>query len=203
MKCVTYIYICGRSMWSKGLGGVLSYRCLLRVAMWGTQPSNPNWSPAKLLGTCFLQAQAKTMPFLHSPSLVLEAFVLLIITPLSWIIPVPHSGLWVPAGHDCRHRWVSRPVMASICHCALAGLWFLYCFSFCLSSLSMFFSWKCPIGTKRWCYKGSNVIPINRFQHGEGVQSQLEVYILLDGYWKVECYKFKMNIFYCQKANGR
>lgn len=189
MKCVTYIYICGRSMWSKGLGGFLSYRCLLRAAMWGTQPSNPSWSPAKLLGTCFLQAQAKTMSFLHSPSLVLEAFILLIIMPLSWIIPVPLSGRWVPAGHDCRHRWVSRPVMASICHCALAGLWFRYCFSFCLSSLSLFFSWKCPIGTKRWCYKGSNVIPINRFQHGEGVQSQLEVYILLDGYWKVECYK--------------
>lgn len=189
MKCVTYIYICGRSMWSKGLGGFLSYRCLLRAAMWGTQPSNPSWSPAKLLGTCFLQAQAKTMSFLHSPSLVLEAFILLIIMPLSWIIPVLLSGRWVPAGHDCRHRWVSRPVMASICHCALAGLWFRYCFSFCLSSLSLFFSWKCPIGTKRWCYKGSNVIPINRFQHGEGVQSQLEVYILLDGYWKVECYK--------------
>lgn len=143
------------------------------------------------------------MPFLHSPSLVLEAFILLIIIPLSWIIPVPRSGRWMPAGHDCRHRWVSRPVMASICHCALAGLWFLYCFSFCLSSLSLFFSWKCPIGTKRRCHKGSNVIPINRFQHGEGVQSQLEVYILLDGYWKVECYKVKMNIFYCQKANGR
>lgn len=85
----------------------------------------------------------RSSPF---PSLVLEGFILLIIIPLSWIIPILHSGWRVPAGHDCRHRW-SRPVMASICHCALASVLFLCCFSFCLSSLSLFFSWKCPFGT--------------------------------------------------------
>lgn len=39
--------------------------------------------------------------------------------PLSWIIPILRSDCWVPAGHDCRHRWESRPVMTSICHIAL------------------------------------------------------------------------------------
>lgn len=29
----------------------------------------------------------------------------------------------------------------------------------------LFFSWKGPTGTERRCYKGSNVIPINTFQH--------------------------------------
>ncbi|KAI9544955.1 hypothetical protein NQZ68_040527 [Dissostichus eleginoides] len=42
--------------------------------------------------------------------------------PLSWIIPILHSDCWEPAGHDCRHRWESRPVMASICRIALPGI---------------------------------------------------------------------------------
>lgn len=209
MKCVTYIYICDRSMWSKGLEGVfLSYMwCVLRAHMWETQPSKPSGTPAKLPGTCFLQPQAsfytsQQPPFLPSPSLVLEGYILLIIIPLSWIIPILRSGWRVPAGHDCWHRW-SRPVMASICHCALASVRFLCCCSFCLSSLSLFFSWKCPFGTERRCYKGSTVIPVNMFQLRAGVQSQLDLYILLNGYWKLKYYEVKMSIFYCQKANRR
>lgn len=133
--------------WCEAKGwGVFPSRmwCMWRADMWGSQPSQPSWTPAELLGTCFLQRQvslftAQQSPFLASPRLVMEGFILPITIPVSWIIPVLRSVRWVPAGHDCRHRWVSRPVMASICHCALASVWFLYCFSFCLSSFSLLF----------------------------------------------------------------
>lgn len=144
---------------AKGWGCSCRICCGRRGAdMRGTQPSKPSWTPAKLPGTCFLQTQAsffvEQYPF-PSPRLVLEGCTLLITMPLSWIIPILRSGRWVPAGHDCRHRWESRPVIASICHCALASVCFLYCFSFCLSSLSLFFPWIYPVGTERWCYRGS------------------------------------------------
>lgn len=87
---------------------------------------------------------------------------------LSWIIPILRSDCWVPAGHDCRHRWESRPVMTSICHIALLSRCvFFKCFSFHLSSLSLFCSLK-PLDQggrgehlRRW--KRSNLMPINKF----------------------------------------
>lgn len=76
MKCVTYIYICGRSMRSQGLGGFLSHRwCLLRAVMWGTQPSKPSSTPAKPPGTCF---SATTSKLLH--------------LTITAIFPLPKSG---------------------------------------------------------------------------------------------------------------
>lgn len=200
MKCVTYIYICDHLMWSKGLGVFPSRMwSMWRVDMWGSQPSQPSWTPAELDGTCFLQRQVSLFttqqpPFLTSPRLVMEGFILPITIPVSWIIPVLHSVRWVPAGHDCRHRWVPRPVMASICHCALASVCFLYCFSFCLSSfsLSIFFPWKCPTGTERRWYKGSSVIPINTEQVSSPSWRST---FSLNGYCKVEYYKVKMNTF--------
>lgn len=69
--------------------------------------------------------------------------------PLSWIIPILCSDWWVPAGHDCRHRWEFRPAMASICHIALLSR--CSCFSFHLSSLSLFCSRKTTrAGRERW-----------------------------------------------------
>lgn len=190
-------------MRSKALGVPPSYVRQICEELNPVNPAEPQRS-RRAPASCKRQAEtAHLPPFLPSLRLVLEGFLLLITIPLSWIIPALRSGLWVPAGHDCRHRWESRPVMASICHCALASVCFLYCFSFRLSSWALFFSWKCPIGTKRRCYKGSNVIPINTFQHREGPQSQLKVYILLNGYWNVECYEVKMSTIYSQKANGR
>lgn len=172
MKCVTYIYICDHLMWSKGLGVFPSRMwCMWRADMWGRQPSQPSWTPAELLGTCFLQRQvslftAQQPPFLASPRLVMEGFILPITIPVSWIIPVLRSVRWVPAGHDCTHRWVSRPVMASICHCALASVCFLYCFSFCLSSFSLFFCFSlqnAPLGLRGGGIRGQVWYQLMRF----------------------------------------
>ncbi len=80
---------------------------------------------------------------------------------------------------------------------------FSKCFSFHLSSLSLFCSLKWPEqGGRAECrrgWKGSNVMPINTFQRKAGIQPQLEVYLSLNDYREVKDCEVKTTTFYCQK----
>lgn len=104
-----------------------------------TKPSrSPKSSWAPVLCKCLLTitSSAHTLSFPSpSPSRDSDSSYHSSTDPLSWIIPILRGDLWVPAGHDRRHRWESRPVMASICHIALLSRPFLKCFSSHRSSL--------------------------------------------------------------------
>lgn len=173
--------------------------CLWRADMWGrqpSQPSQPSWTPAELLGTCFLQrqvslftAQQTTIPRLpetchgriHTPnhnSCVLD-YSCPAQCPVGASRPRPQTQMGVQA-RDGFHMSLCT------CKCVISLLFFFL--SLIFLSFFLFFSWKCPTGTERRWYKGSSVIPINTFQHRAGIQSQLEVYLSLNGYWKVEYY---------------
>lgn len=119
--------------------------------------------------------------------------------PLPWITPILCSDLWVPAGHDCRHRWESRPMIASICHIALVS------WRFVLFFLSIFHLFLCLLLKMGWNegVRGSSAMPINMFHRKVGIRPQLEVCILLNDYSGVKDCKVKTTTFYCQKADRR
>lgn len=58
---------------------------------------------------------------------------------LPWIIPILHSGWWVPMHCGCAHRWELGPVIASIC--CITPQFLLVLFQF--SSIQLCFSLQC------------------------------------------------------------
>lgn len=142
--CHLYLHLwCKKKklMWNKDLGMFLGY--LEKADTWETQTVNPNeprWAAGHLFsGNTSLDFAPHnntlhSQPILPLPSAgVLSARNSDLSQDLSQffcpgLFPSCAGDWWVPAGHDCWHRWESRPVMTSICHAGLAGLCFFNVF---------------------------------------------------------------------------
>lgn len=139
-ECVAYIYSLLQTDVKQG-GGSVAVSVMFGVFAAGTDvrnlallnPGEPHWAARAPVSNKYQQKslaphnntiKSWTLPPFPPPTL--KSCTQGILTPLitiprilSWIIPILRSDCWVPAGHDCRHRWESRPVMTSICHIAL------------------------------------------------------------------------------------
>lgn len=135
---------------------------LLQAVTWET--SKAEWAPLSCRAPVFWKHQLRfcTSPW-HPPltaqpsspqcwSLVLKGFRLFLSQFFCpGLFPSCARDWWVPAGHDCWHRWESRPVMTSICHAALAGLCFFNVFlSISHLFLCVLLFKMARVGMERW-----------------------------------------------------
>lgn len=192
-ECVAYINSLLQADVKQGSG---SQSCICCEKLEKLSPTKPGWTPPSRRAPVFCKRQRK---LLHPPltipplpqrwNLVLKGFRVVL---SQFLCPGLFPSCAVTSG--CQQATTADtdgspglwwlPYVTSLLQVCAAFFFFFLCFSFHLSSLSLFGSLKWPEqggrGECRRGWKGSNMMPINTFQCRARIQAQLEFYLFTE-----------------------